>query len=164
MYFLNKILFVASFALVATSSSFAKSSNAETSDTTLELYKTHCASCHNEHRLGGMGPALLPENLKRLRKPAAVKVIKNGRAATQMPAFKDKLTDKQVQSLVDYVYTPLKETPAWGLDMIKASHIIHNKESDLSNKPVFEVEDPLNLFLVVELGDHHVTLLDGDKL
>jgi len=128
------------------------------------LYKNNCAECHNAYRLGGMGPALLPENLKRLRKKAAIEVIKNGRIATQMPAFKDKLNDQQIQALVDYVYTPLPEIPTWGMDEIRASQIIHNKEEDLPNKPVFKVDDLLNMFLVVELGDHHVTLLDGDKL
>ncbi len=34
---------------------------------TLTLYKTNCAECHGENRLGMMGPALLPGNLKRLR-------------------------------------------------------------------------------------------------
>ena len=48
------------------------------------LYQKHCAECHNAQRLGGMGPALLPGNLKRLRKKAAVDVISNGRIATQM--------------------------------------------------------------------------------
>ncbi|MCK4676346.1 MAG: c-type cytochrome, partial [Gammaproteobacteria bacterium] len=147
--------------LTITNSSYALSS--PTLDT-IKLYKDNCAECHNAERLGGMGPALLPENLKRLRKKAAIDVIKNGRVATQMPAFKEKLNDKQIQSLVDFVYTPLKETPVWGMEEIKASQIIHNKESDLPNKPVFKVDDLLNLFLVVELGDHHVTLLDGDKL
>jgi len=43
------------------------------------LYQQHCASCHGEQRLGGMGPALLPESLARLRKPEALKVIRDGR-------------------------------------------------------------------------------------
>ena len=34
-----------------------------------DLYQTHCASCHGPGRLGGIGPALLPENLSRLKKP-----------------------------------------------------------------------------------------------
>src|SRR5690606_13810870 len=45
---------------------------------------------------------------------------------------------------------------------IKASHVIHNRVEQLPAKPVFEA-DPLNLFIVVELGDHHATLLDGDR-
>ncbi|WP_291988715.1 hypothetical protein [Candidatus Accumulibacter sp. ACC007] len=31
------------------------------------LYKEHCADCHGETRFGGIGPALLTENLARLR-------------------------------------------------------------------------------------------------
>ncbi|MCK5396134.1 MAG: c-type cytochrome [Gammaproteobacteria bacterium] len=160
----HKILLKAalfSLLLSITNSSYALSLPAQN---TVKLYQDNCAECHQESRLGGMGPALLPENLKRLRKKAAVDVIKNGRVATQMPAFKEKLNDEQILSLVNYVYTPLKDTPVWGMDEIKASQIIHNKESELPDKPVFEVDDLLNMFLVVELGDHHVTLLDGDKL
>ena len=48
------------------------------------LYRDNCAECHNAHRLGAMGPALLPGNLKRLRKKSAASVISNGRLATQM--------------------------------------------------------------------------------
>jgi len=127
------------------------------------LYRDHCAQCHNPQRLGGMGPALLPGNLKRLRKPAAIEVISKGRVATQMPGFGDKLNSAQIEALVEYIYTPSTETLAWGLAEINASHIQHNRVEDLPATPVFEVDDLLNLFLVVELGDHHVTLLDGDR-
>ena len=46
------------------------------SASTEELYIKHCAECHGAERLGGIGPALLPENLRRLRKPSAEKVIR----------------------------------------------------------------------------------------
>ena len=128
---------------------------------TQKNFKTHCASCHGENRLGLMGPALLPENLKRLRKKSAHKVITNGRAATQMPAFKEKLNKDQVQSLVDFIYTPLDKIPEWNLQHITESQIIYEDAQGLPAKPVWQA-DPMNLFLVVELGDHHVTLLNGD--
>jgi len=128
------------------------------------LYQANCAQCHGANRLGGMGPALLPDNLKRLQQKAAVEVVKNGRAATQMPPFAGKLTDADIQALVEYVYMPLAEVPSWGMAEITASHILHNPQAELPNRPVFEVQDLLNLFLVVELGDHHVTVLDGDRL
>ena len=37
---------------------------------------------------------------------------------------------------------------------------------DLPNKPskALKGADPMNLFIVVETGDHHVSVLDGDKL
>ena len=31
------------------------------------LYREHCAACHGADRLGAIGPALLPGNLKRLK-------------------------------------------------------------------------------------------------
>ncbi len=142
--------------LFAAHSGYAATTNVDA------LYQQHCASCHAANRLGGMGPALLPENLKRLRKNKAIKVIANGRAATQMPAFADKISAKDIQSLVKYVYTPLPYIPKWGMSEIQKSHLIHFKSDSLGDKPVFKA-DMLNLFIVVELGDHHATLLDGDK-
>ncbi|VAX06102.1 Nitrite reductase associated c-type cytochorome NirN [hydrothermal vent metagenome] len=125
------------------------------------LYKTHCSECHNPERLGAMGPALLPQNLKRLRKKAAAKVITNGRVATQMPPFKEKLNAEQVNALVDLIYTPLAEVPKWGMEEIRASHLTPVNLEELPDKPVFKA-DMDNLFVVVELGDHHATLLNGD--
>ena len=61
------------------------------------------------------------------------------------------------------IYTPLPAVPPWGLKEIRASHKVLAKEADLPAKPVFNA-DPLNLFVVVELGDHHATILDGDRL
>ncbi len=127
-----------------------------------ELYREHCASCHGADRLGGKGPALLPENLARLRKSRAVGVIRNGRAATQMPAFGAKLTDKQINALAAYVYTALPAVPRWDMAAIRASHVVYADPDKLPDKPVFAA-DPLNVFVVVETGDHHVTILDGDR-
>lgn len=131
-------------------------------DNGLGVYALHCAECHNPDRFGAQGPALLPENLKRLRPKKAFATIKNGRAATQMPAFKDKLSDKDIQDVVALIYQPLKELPVWGEDEIRKSRIVHNEMASLPAKPVFKA-DPLNLFTVVESGSHHVTILDGDK-
>lgn len=126
------------------------------------LYQQNCASCHGADRLGGMGPALLPENLGRLRKGEAERVIAKGRAATQMPAFGDQLSEAEIKALTELVYTPLAEVPTWDMAQIKQSHTVRNRVEDLPDKPVFKVDDLLNLFIVVELGDHHATLLDGD--
>jgi len=127
------------------------------------LYEQHCAACHGADRFGGMGPALLPENLDRLKKPAAEQVIADGRHATQMPAFASKLSGEQIQQLVEYVYTPLPQMPAWGAREIESTRIVQHAEGTLPAKPAYDA-DPLNLFVVVEAGDHHATILDGDRL
>ena len=126
-----------------------------------KLYEKHCQACHGVDRLGAMGPALFPENLSRLRKNKAVSVIKHGREATQMPAFAKALSTQNIKTLVDYIYTPPNELPHWTLADIKSSHIQHFDQNTLSNKPQFNA-DPMNLFMVVELGDHSATLLNGD--
>ena len=130
----------------------------------LTLFQQHCAVCHGDDRLGRIGPALLPENLGRLKKDDATTTILDGRAATQMPGFRDKLTPEQARTLTDFIFSPVAQVPVWGEQEIRASHIMHVKPGEkLSDKPVFKVKDPLNLFIVVELGDHHATLLDGDR-
>ncbi len=133
---------------------------AETVD---EAYTQHCASCHGADRLGGMGPALLPENLRRLKSKKAAAVIAEGRPATQMPAFGEVLSDAEIEALVALIYQPLAELPHWGEAEIAASRIIAQGPETLPAAPQYEA-DPLNLFVVVESGDHHVTILDGDRL
>ncbi len=125
------------------------------------LYAAHCAACHGEGRLGGMGPALLPENLARLRKGEAARVIAGGRPATQMPAFADRLNEDEIELLSGYIYEAPAEQPVWGAAEILNSRIEYPGSEYLRNKPVFEA-DPENLFIVVEVGDHHATVLDGD--
>lgn len=126
-------------------------------------FRQHCAACHGAERLGGVGPALLPDNLARLRKAEAEKVIRDGRPATQMPAFGQALGEGEIKALVDYVYTPIQPLPTWGEAEIRASRVVYHATGSLPDQPVFKA-DPLNLFVVVESGDHHVSVLDGDKL
>lgn len=127
-----------------------------------QLYNDHCLACHGEGRLGGSGPALLPENLGRLTRADAATVIKEGRSATQMPAFAGALAENEISALVDLIFTPLPAIPSWGIAEIEASRIIHTPADRLPDRPVHSA-DPLNLFTVVETGDQHVTILDGDR-
>ena len=129
---------------------------------TAALYQQHCASCHGEQRLGGMGPALLPESLARLRKPQALQVIRDGRAATQMLPFKDTLKAEDIAALTDWIYTPVTPTPRWSDADISASRSETAGWRDWPAKPQWRA-DPMNLFVVVEGGDHHISLVDGDK-
>ena len=135
-------------------------------DGAAELYRQHCAACHGADRLGISGPALLPENLKRLQREAARAAIELGLPATQMPAFGARLGSDSIASLVDYIYTPPAVAPTWDANAIRASHQVLNPallEPEASALgPVYSA-DRLNLFLVVEAGDHHVSLLDGDS-
>jgi cytochrome c553 len=129
------------------------------------LYQQHCAACHGAARLGGIGPALLPENLERLRQPEALKVIREGRLATQMPAFGDRLKAEEVQQLTQWIYRPMTPAPVWGEAQIRASQVVDANAAKLPARPAAPLKgaDPLNLFIVVETGDHHVSVIDGDS-
>ncbi|MDZ7840532.1 MAG: cytochrome D1 domain-containing protein [Gammaproteobacteria bacterium] len=126
------------------------------------LYQSHCASCHGADRLGGIGPALLPGNLTRLRGEEAVDVIANGRPATQMPGFSDELDAGEIDALAALLHEPPETRPSWDSEQIRGTHFVYHRDSDLPDEPLFEA-DPLNLFVVVETGDHHATILDGDR-
>ncbi|TWX59509.1 cytochrome D1 domain-containing protein [Colwellia hornerae] len=155
------LLFTAFASLTLSATSLADDAENDINKSAKKLYTAHCQSCHGIERLGAMGPALLPENLSRLRKPKATRVINEGRVATQMPSFNQKLTSNEIAQLVDYIYTPTQAALNWNISDIKASNIVHFDQKKLAEKPVFEA-DMMNLFIIVELGDHSATLLNGD--
>ena len=74
------ILRIASFSLVAllATPTLAQPEGAA-------IYADLCASCHADTRLGGKGPALIPENLGRLKGDKLNATIAEGRAMTQRP-------------------------------------------------------------------------------
>ncbi len=125
------------------------------------LFADHCASCHGADRLGGQGPALLPESLGRLAGERAGAVIAKGREATQMPGFERTLAKAEIDALAAYIATPLAIVPAWRRAEIAASRVVHARPATIA-RPLHN-SDPMNLFVVVETGDHHATILDGDR-
>lgn len=126
------------------------------------LYQQHCLICHGEQRLGGTGPALLPESLVRLKRDAAREVILNGRPASQMVGFAPVLAEQDVDALLDYLYRPSSHPLDWGAEQIDGSHHVLHDPMQLPDTPQHGA-DPLNLFVVVEAGNHHVVILDGDS-
>ncbi|RLA07594.1 MAG: cytochrome C oxidase Cbb3 [Gammaproteobacteria bacterium] len=128
------------------------------------LYQKHCAVCHGIDRTGISAPALLSQNLKRVKKNQAKNIIKNGLPATQMLGFNKVLNDQQIDKIIDYIYSPAPEI-IWQKKQILSSYIKHNPQlvdNKKFAKPIFK-SDPLNLFVVVESGDHHISIVDGDN-
>jgi len=152
-------IIICCLVLLVSETAFAQTSKTEKS--AKQLYTENCQTCHGEGRLGSMGPALFPENLSRLRKSKAVKVIQHGRLSTQMPAFDSTLSATEIDKLVEFIYSPAETLPQWSIADINRTRIEHFDQSKLPNTPQFEA-DLMNLFIVVELGDHSATLLNGD--
>ena len=132
-------------------------------DAPAALFEQHCAACHGAQRLGGMGPALLPESLERLRAADIVATIRDGRPATQMDGFASKLSAEQISAMAHWLQNAPDRKPSWAETDIRASHRVFAR-ADYSPrvKPTFRA-DPRNLFVVVEAGDHHVSVVDGDS-
>ena len=124
------------------------------------LFMEHCAACHAETRLGGTGPALIPETLGRMRGPDLIAVISRGRPATQMAGFAGTLSEPEIAALAAYIKAPLGHVPDW-----TALDIAASREMVADYVPAQRLRfaaDPMNITLVVETGDHHVSVLDGD--
>ena len=62
-------------AAATASTAAAKTAAPTTAASAAALYGEHCASCHGAQRTGGMGPALLPESLERLKRKDAIATI-----------------------------------------------------------------------------------------
>ena len=152
----------AGLAQAQPASAIAAATAPTTAPAPARLFEQHCAACHGPARTGLMGPALLPESLARLRRPEAITVIAKGRAATQMPAFNDKLSAGEIEALAQWIYTPVVPAPTWSEADIRASRVETAGARELPAKPKWQA-DPMNLFVVVEAGDNHVSLVDGDR-
>ncbi len=124
------------------------------------LYDAHCAECHMETRLGGTGPALIPQTLRRMYGPKLDTVIRDGRAATQMPGFADTLSDSEITDIAAYLSQPLAQSPDWGMAEILETRTFRDDYTP-AETPVFDA-DPMNVTLAVEIADSHVSVLDGD--
>jgi WD40 repeat protein/cytochrome c553 len=125
------------------------------------VYEANCATCHGPGRLGATGPALIPESLTYLKGDAVSSVILKGRPATQMPAFETVLAPDEIEALATYIKSPLPEPPRWDQADIAATRVMAADYTPAA-APTFNA-DPLNITLVVETGDHHVSVLDSDN-
>jgi cytochrome c55X len=64
------------------------------------LLAQDCGSCHGMTRKGGLGPALLPNNLEGKPDQLLVATILDGRSGTAMPPWRGQLTEAEAAWLV----------------------------------------------------------------
>jgi DNA-binding beta-propeller fold protein YncE len=79
-----------------------------------------------------------------------------------MPGFASTLPAEDIAALAQWIYSPVSPAPRWTEDDIRGSRVADAAAAGLPAKPVWAA-DPMNLFVVVEGGDHHVSLVDGDR-
>ena len=67
----------------------------------IHLLKQDCGSCHGMTLKGGLGPALLPENLQNKPSLFLQNTILKGRPGTAMPPWETILTKQEIQWLTN---------------------------------------------------------------
>jgi cytochrome c55X len=65
------------------------------------LLEQDCGSCHGLTRRGGLGPALLPEDVAALDDETLVAIILDGVPGTPMPPWRPLLTEAEAAWLAD---------------------------------------------------------------
>ena len=69
----------------------------------LYLLKHDCGSCHGMTRKGGLGPPLLPDNLRDRPPMLMENTVLDGRPGTPMPPWRGLLTEQEVHWLVEAI-------------------------------------------------------------
>lgn len=79
--------------------------NAETGES---LYQQNCAACHGQKMEGALGPNLADETWVKAQaqRESIMGFIANGSPTAGMPPWKDKLNEKQLGALADYILAP----------------------------------------------------------
>ena len=96
---LNKIVTsVAAMAVVSTGL-FAGTSNMDVE----KVFERECQGCHGPNHEGGVGSDLRPAVTAKKNAYELAEVIRNGRAGTAMPEFKEKFTKADADTMVDYI-------------------------------------------------------------
>jgi len=67
----------------------------------LYLLKHDCGSCHGMTRKGGLGPSLLPENIRARPTRLMVNTVLDGRPGTPMPPWRGELSEQEARWLID---------------------------------------------------------------
>ena len=73
------------------------------SDSGLEIYKNSCIACHGDQGANGHNGPNLQDSKFAENRENVIERITNGGAA--MPAFKDTLSEEEIQQVADYVLT-----------------------------------------------------------
>jgi mono/diheme cytochrome c family protein len=117
--------------------------------------------CHGADRFGADGPGPAAGEPRTPAQAADAAKIRDRAAPRRRCRPSDKLKPEEIEALADYIYSPVPRRRSWG--EARSAPRAWSPRPAAARQAAFAA-DPMNLFIVVEAGDHHVTLLDGDKL
>ena len=120
------------------------------------VYAEHCASCHHGQRWGLTGPPLLPEYFGMKKEAQIAGMISEGVPATNMPAFKGKLSSDEIKEVAAFIRTKAI-APEWSTAEMLSSRKMAETAGPLKES-AYDMDD---FFMVVEGGTGKVHFMDG---
>lgn len=94
------------FLLIFTGQSIGGEPNPQRQQELRTLLKHDCGACHGLTLKGGLGPALLPADLKEKPDDFLVKTILKGRTGTAMPPWERFINSDEAAWLIDQLKNP----------------------------------------------------------
>ena len=94
------VAFIGLVVVTSASASVLAEPSAKRQQELVHLLKHDCGSCHGMTLKGGLGPALLPENLSSKPDEVLKQTILHGRPPTPMPPWQGILSEDEVDWLV----------------------------------------------------------------
>ncbi len=117
------------------------------------LFANNCASCHGMDRGGYIAPGLNKEKQGEADPSALAYIISNGVDGSLMPAWKGRLTEKQMLDLATYFTKAPKRDVKWTMEDVKKSVTVYvPDESTLPKKPVYGIGKMSDLVAVTSRG------------
>jgi len=117
------------------------------------LFANNCAACHGMDRGGYIAPALNKDNQGEVDPSALAYIITNGVDGTLMPAWKGRLSEKQILDLATYFTKAPKREVKWTMADVKNSLTVYvADESTLPKQPVYGIENMDDLVAVTSRG------------
>ncbi|MCW9089331.1 MAG: cytochrome c [Gammaproteobacteria bacterium] len=98
-------------SILAIGSTAGATPSAERQAQLLYLLKQDCGSCHGMTLKGGLGPALLPQNLTGKPDAMLIQTVLDGRPGTAMPPWRTMLSHDEVRWLVDNLRKGVDDAP-----------------------------------------------------
>lgn len=94
---------------LASTAAWAGEPDAARQQELIHLVRQDCGSCHGMTLKGGLGPALLPENLAEKPAEGLAATIYYGRPGTPMPPWKQFMSENEADWIVQKLMTAFPE-------------------------------------------------------
>ncbi|PHS59228.1 MAG: nitrite reductase [Sulfurimonas sp.] len=157
---LNKLVMSVAAMAVVGSSLFAGTSSMDVE----KVFERECQGCHGPNHEGGVGSDLRPSVTAKKNAYELAETIRNGRAGTAMPSFKQKFSKTDADKMVDYIqHFKGKKMAVLTMEAVKKGWKSLNDRMTFFKKypKAADVKKNTDICFVTERDAARVVFLDG---